>query len=111
METKKFAQEDCKMIVCSKEYLPTIIDMQNYVLDHLEDKQLLMRTYDNELEEYISSPNITLGVIYQNELIAYAVLSWRESSQKKFYAEIKRDDILPSDIAYIELVLVREDCR
>jgi len=94
---------------CSENDIDDILNLQEYVIDHLEDKSVLRRNTKAMFLHCMQEPNLTLGVYHQNEMIALSIFVDERGTSEDLSTNIKKE---ANDVcANFKLVIVRDDFR
>jgi len=94
---------------CTEKDVDAILELQEYVIEHLEDKNVLRRNTKEMFIHCTKEPNLSLGVYHNNTLIALSIFVDEKGTKEDLSININKK---PNDVcANFKLVIVRNDYR
>ena len=94
---------------CTENDINDILNLQEYVIDHLKDKSVLRRNSKEMFLHCMQKPNLTLGVYNHNEMIALSIFVDEKGTSEDLSINIKKE---VNDVcANFKLVIVKDDFR
>ena len=109
--TNLAVQTEYEVRMLDASYLSQMIDLQQYIMDTLENKDFYVPDPPDYLARNLGQEGFTIGVIVDGELIAYRVVVFPKGKEGNFGHDIFLPDSELSHVAQFDGVVVKPEFR